>query len=593
VGALCFNPAPPKVYAVAGDTVYAVNASTDSIVARLHFTRLVANLAGDPARARIFCACENHWTSIDCATDTVLLDVGTGAPAFWAYDGMRDRLYMTFSAIYPAVEFYDASSGQELAGVQVDGLPSGMTWCPGLDRLHTLPQRGPSDDFQSCFLAAVDCAAESVAGIVPLTMFAGQITLDTVRNRLYFVYPTCAAGCVAAVDCSRNVVTWYQYAGVWTSAICYNPNNDRLYWSTYDEEAGLSTIAVYDCAAESVVKVIPVGGEVWAFEFHRKLNKLFVYGDGSPYCTVTIIDCKYDTVLARIPLAADHGPRKSFLVPEDNRFWYLGGYDVVVVDCEGDTIVAHVTDHLGSMDDAGVCRLERKIYTPYRQVIDMDDPAHVETIPGVGGSRFLYVPDQHELYSAWNYSYPMPHSDIHVLDTRTDTVDAVFTGPCQVSGMCLDRTGRYIYCAGYEDTAVFVIDTHAESVVAVINVPITAAAYEPLAVNRQTNRIYEAEYWGTPDGWIPVIRDSMPIGLEELRPTGSPPRTCQAIIRRGVPLAAVRSANLYDASGRAVAALRPGPNDISHLAPGVYFVREELQVAGRTPEAVRKIVIAK
>ncbi|UCG43117.1 MAG: hypothetical protein JSU73_00440, partial [candidate division WOR-3 bacterium] len=31
-------------------------------------------------------------------------------------------------------------------------------------------------------------------------------------------------------------------------------------------------------------------------------------------------------------------------------------------------------------------------------------------------------------------------------------------------------------------------------------------------------------------------------------------------------------AKLLDASGRAVMDLRPGPNDIRHVAPGVYFV---------------------
>jgi aminopeptidase N len=42
---------------------------------------------------------------------------------------------------------------------------------------------------------------------------------------------------------------------------------------------------------------------------------------------------------------------------------------------------------------------------------------------------------------------------------------------------------------------------------------------------------------------------------------------------------------LLDISGRKVLALVPGPNDVSDLAPGVYFVRTE-------PSAVRKVVVA-
>jgi hypothetical protein len=44
-------------------------------------------------------------------------------------------------------------------------------------------------------------------------------------------------------------------------------------------------------------------------------------------------------------------------------------------------------------------------------------------------------------------------------------------------------------------------------------------------------------------------------------------------------------AELLDAAGRKVLDLRPGENDVSHLAPGVYFVRE----AGT--QAVRKVVV--
>jgi hypothetical protein len=44
---------------------------------------------------------------------------------------------------------------------------------------------------------------------------------------------------------------------------------------------------------------------------------------------------------------------------------------------------------------------------------------------------------------------------------------------------------------------------------------------------------------------------------------------------------------LLDISGRKVLALRPGPNDVSHLAPGVYFVR----TAGDNPTPGKKVVV--
>ena len=47
-----------------------------------------------------------------------------------------------------------------------------------------------------------------------------------------------------------------------------------------------------------------------------------------------------------------------------------------------------------------------------------------------------------------------------------------------------------------------------------------------------------------------------------------------------------RHSTLVDAAGRRLLDLRPGPNDVSRLAPGIYFVRSGSPV-------VRKVVVAK
>jgi len=47
------------------------------------------------------------------------------------------------------------------------------------------------------------------------------------------------------------------------------------------------------------------------------------------------------------------------------------------------------------------------------------------------------------------------------------------------------------------------------------------------------------------------------------------------------------SSALLDVSGRKVLDLRPGANDVSRLAPGVYFVRE-----AQTP-SVRRVVVTR
>jgi len=51
---------------------------------------------------------------------------------------------------------------------------------------------------------------------------------------------------------------------------------------------------------------------------------------------------------------------------------------------------------------------------------------------------------------------------------------------------------------------------------------------------------------------------------------------------------------LLDISGRKVLDLQPGPNDVSRLAPGVYFVRERSAAGGRpSAVSVRKVVVTR
>lgn len=60
-------------------------------------------------------------------------------------------------------------------------------------------------------------------------------------------------------------------------------------------------------------------------------------------------------------------------------------------------------------------------------------------------------------------------------------------------------------------------------------------------------------------------------------------------------LGVAHSAELVDVSGRVVAGLRPGENDISALAPGVYFVRECPAAGVSCPSSVgvTKVVISR
>jgi len=80
----------------------------------------------------------------------------------------------------------------------------------------------------------------------------------------------------------------------------------------------------------------------------------------------------------------------------------------------------------------------------------------------------------------------------------------------------------------------------------------------------------------------------------EVRATKCPPTVVRGVLMMGQQLTAngLRP-ELLDASGRKVAVLHAGANDVSRLAPGVYFVREEARASSRKPQDVRKVVVAR
>jgi hypothetical protein len=96
-----------------------------------------------------------------------------------------------------------------------------------------------------------------------------------------------------------------------------------------------------------------------------------------------------------------------------------------------------------------------------------------------------------------------------------------------------------------------------------------------------------------------------PTGGVEERPSlaaphqvlGVDPNPCRGILHLRLPVAASQQPQaacwLLDVTGRKAIDLHPGANDVSHLSPGVYFVRELSAVSCKPSAAVRKVVLAR
>ncbi len=97
--------------------------------------------------------------------------------------------------------------------------------------------------------------------------------------------------------------------------------------------------------------------------------------------------------------------------------------------------------------------------------------------------------------------------------------------------------------------------------------------------------------WVDFDPWL-----AAPVALAERpAPTASRPAPTASVVRSILNLTpdfcgARSDLALMDATGRRVIALKPGSNDISRLAPGVYFIRQSAD--NRAPATARRVVVA-
>jgi len=187
-------------------------------------------------------------------------------------------------------------------------------------------------------------------------------------------------------------------------------------------------------------------------------------------------------------------------------------------------------------------------------------------------------------------------SSITVIDCATLVPLKVITLGAGPDRLVLDTIADRIYATSSSGGHVWVIDCTLDR--QVIALPLEPGPYD-MAWNAARRRMYVSDFDGAS---ITVVRDTTVIGLAETQ-TVTGTRAMPTIVR-GVlflpcgsdfPVAMNRgleaSPTLLDITGRKVMSLRPGANDVSRLASGVYFVRFGPSAVGREALPMRKVVV--
>ena len=597
--AVCFVPSTPenKVYVGVGETLFALSVKTDTVVYRCRFNTPFP-LAGDPEHNRIYCGYGGHLFALDCANDSIIWDDDSWAAVIdLVAVPEEDKVYALTSGDEVSYMYsLDGATGQDLHGFYYEGYGS-IPYSEAVNRVFLV---WDGTYFGEGNMRAIDCHADAVVGVTRLVGYIGYLPgsmcVDSVDNKLYF---SAGASGVGVVDCSTNRVTSYLCVSRASDdfkpppCLAYDSRGDRLYC------ASESSIFVVDCRADTVVKEIPVGGFVESMNWHPVLNKL--YAMVGPYTgwhwTAVVIDCTRDTVVKTLGLCDSEQWANGFtlLSPEFNQFWVFStGARYTVIDCEHDSIVADTTKW-GSNENASSTSYSpaaHKVYTAGcwgLYVIDMNTRLPVDSIPKPSVDEWpcqVYsVKGGDKVY--WICENNTGPDSAYAVDTRTDSIVHRFSVPFMSYGAAGDRTGDYVYFAGFYD-AIAAVDTRDDSTVSAVHLPY---GIMDIVQNTRTHRMYLN---CVNESIIQVVYDSVIFaGLQAAPGTPAQAARPQTLLNRSVPLRCAAREVLFDAAGRRTAVLKPGSNDISSLAPGVYFIREEPQAASCKPQAVRKVVIAR
>jgi YVTN family beta-propeller protein len=288
--------------------------------------------------------------------------------------------------------------------------------------------------------------------------------------------------------------------------------------------------------------------------------------------------------------------------PTNNKVYCAnyGGNNVSVIDGASDSVLATVA---AGSEPCALC------YNPTNDktycantggnvtVIDGSSDSVLANV--VAGSEPLALccnPTNNKVYCVNEFS-----DDVTVIDGVSDSVLATVTAGIMPCALGYEPTENKAYCAN-QGGNVTVIDGATNQVLRTIGVGISPCAF---TWNPAQNRVYVANEGSSS---VSVLRDSA-TGIEESMTHDAGRMTLYAgpTIVRGVlelpggsdfPVAKSRGSEtsptfLLDISGRKVQDLKPGPNDVSRLASGVYFVRSEPSAVSREPSTVHKVVLAR
>jgi YVTN family beta-propeller protein len=535
-------------------SISVVSCSLNMVIDTIKVFRLLGRLRYNPVNNRLYVADGSSGGSrlaaIDCATDSILhfISVGSG-PAFLVFDSLHNRIYCTNTGSN-SVSVIDCTRDSVIATIAVDGATGFACYASMTHRLFCV-------NTGSSAVSVIDTDSNLVVARIPLSRCSPVALCFHQPNGK--VYSACGnIDSVAVIASEENTVTALVPVGDRPTLVCSNPLDNKVYCAGLD-----SSLTVIDGVSDTAIATLRIGAQPSALCFNSTADK--VYCAGSSNGTISAIDGVTNNLVATVGVGAQ--PAALCVNPIDNKVYsanYAGG-SVSVISGSSDSVIATVS--VGSQPVA-LCfnSVNDKVYCANSggasiSVIDGASNRLLGHAPAAGAPVALcYNPLADRVYCANSTS-----NSVTVLDGAADTLLAIVPVGLRPAALSFDSAHNYVYCVNPDGDSVTVIDAAFNTVasrVAVGDNPV-ALAWVP-----NVNRMYVANR----DGSSVSVINTTPPGVEEgaIVPAGKQP---PLVVRGRLLVHDSGSAMLLDATGRLVRRVKDGPNDISELAAGVYFLR--------------------
>ena len=607
---LCAAPEENKVYcglhSPDDDNIVVIDCAGDSILHTVHIIDVgISDIAYNPTANKLYVA----WGSfgslivIDCASDTVLswTNVGEGHGRL-AVNAAADKVYVSCSTV-GRVDVISGVTDQVVASI--DSLEN-----PDWIVMDTI------DGAVFCAvsaqdLVAIDCAADTILGQVPIGPYVQGVCWSPDNDCVYV-----GAGNVFVVDASaRQVVSQVPVSWFDVRQVCWCAQDSELYACSGE------SIAVVELHANRVQKFVPLLTGIECVHYYAPGNKVYCAGGGR----VTVLDCTTDSVIKSIPVSAD---AYAFCYDGVDRKLYLqhSRDHLTVISCDQDSVVAELSFGDYFIDELAYSPTMNRLYCALEDstvaVIDCAGDTVIDELPVTRDSHWLcYIPDGDLLACAnyWDDSVQVAScatgqilGSVGVFNSpgpmafsgRSHRLYSVSASPRRVAVISVPALNLVGSIALQDGVAVVDYDSLADKVVCAggSTVEFIACGSDSLVAAIQVQgspgsmtrgaerRLYVANQGASS---FSIIRDTTTVGIAETMNDERGTMNVEPTLVRGVLFFEARGekretrGELLDISGRKVLDLKPGPNDVRSLAPGVYFVREA------QAQAVRKVVIAK